>query len=471
MGKLKIEDKWMVFAVTGLANFVSAFTTSSINLALPSMAQDFGASMGTISWVSLIFMLSLSCTLMMFGRLGDLYGYKFLFVNGFALFAIISFILPILSVNLPLLIFFRFLLGIGSSMQISVTYALVSSSFPVEERGKALGINAIFVSIGLASGPSLGGWLLTHFNWHALFYINVPLSILGILASKKYIKTTGKKLNTPKMDWLGAVAFGIMIFALSIGINFVDDWGLLSTNILICAVMALLGLLAFIYIEKRQKDPLMELSLFKNKKFTLSITASLFSYLAQMMTNFLMPFYLVDILLYSQDVSGLIMLSTPIIMMISSPWGGRLTDRLGSKRPAIIGLMSVGLGSALMSQLNLDSSIVFIMLALAFFGLGNGFSVSAINTSIICSIPPEHTGVASGMSSTVRNLGQSLGVAVGGMLIALRINTYTNAGSSLQENAIYLLAQRDTFFFGVVVALIALISIASIPDVKACGRQ
>lgn len=463
MRKLIIEDKWMVFAVTGLANFIATFTTSSINLALPMMAAEFGVSMSTISWVSLIYMLTLSCSLLVFGRIGDLHGYKNLFAGGFAMFSVMSILLPLLSFNLPLLILFRCLQAVGGSMVVSITHAIVSKTFGPKERGKALGINSIFVSLGLAVGPTAGGWLLTYFNWHSLFYVNVPFSLLGIYASLKYMKTRETYTKSPvKMDWLGAVVFGMMIVSLSIAINFVDEWGLVSAQFLGALMFSLVCLLLFIPIERQRKHPMMELSLFHSRMFSLSILACLCSYIAQMMTTFLMPFYLVNLLQMPQDQSGLIMLSTPLVMMLSSPLGGRMTDRVGSRQPAILGLGSVALGCILMSQLAEGSQVIYILTALALFGCGNGYSVSAINTALYATVPKEYMGVASGMVATVRNLGQSLGVALGGMIIALRTVHYTQIGE-MQGKAIYLSSQRDAFYFGVLVAMTAILAIALIP--------
>lgn len=463
MRKLIVEDKWMVFAVTGLANFIATFTTSSINLALPGMAFEFGVSMSTISWVSLVYMLTLSCSLLVFGRLGDIHGYKRLFIGGFAIFSVMSLLLPLLSFNLPLLILFRCLQAVGGSMVVSITHAIVSKTFGPKERGKALGINSIFVSLGLAVGPTAGGWLLTYFSWHSLFYVNIPFSLAGIFVSLRYMKTRETYTKAPvKMDWAGSVVFGLMIVSLSIAINFVEDWGMASAKFLGTLLFSLVCLLIFIPMEGRRQNPMMELTLFCSRKFSLPILACLCSYIAQMMTTFLMPFFLVNVLLFSQDKSGMIMLATPLIMMLSSPLGGRMTDRIGSRQPALLGLGSVALGCFLMSCLGEASSILFILIALAFFGSGNGYSVSAINTAIYASVAKEHMGVASGMVATVRNLGQSLGVALGGMIVALRTVYYTdNAG--LTGKAVYLAAQRDAFYFGVFVALTAMLAILLIP--------
>ena len=181
MSILRIEYKWRIFLVTALANLTSAFALNSLNLALPVIAEEFGTSMGTVSWLSLVYSFIPSCTLLIFGRMADLYGYKKQFVGGFTVFGLGSFLLPLLANTLPSLIFFRCVQAVGYGMMISITQAMCNRSFPSNERGKALGVNSVFVSVGLAAGPTIGGILMTHFSWRAIFYFNVPLCILGIV--------------------------------------------------------------------------------------------------------------------------------------------------------------------------------------------------------------------------------------------------------------------------------------------------
>ncbi|WP_406541585.1 MFS transporter [Clostridium ljungdahlii] len=217
-GKYK---KWMIFAVTSMANLVVSFSINSLNLALPTLTKEFDVSQNSISWLALVYSLIPCCTLLIFGRTAELYGYKRQFKIGFLFFGAVCISAPLLSVNLEVLIFFRCLQGIGYSIMISITQAIVSRTFDSKERGKALGINSVFISIGMAAGPTIGGFLLTHSSWHAIFYFNVPFCILGFVATCLVMPDDRTEVSECKsMDWLGAILFSMSIGAFSVGLNF-----------------------------------------------------------------------------------------------------------------------------------------------------------------------------------------------------------------------------------------------------------
>ncbi|MDR0469640.1 MAG: MFS transporter, partial [Peptococcaceae bacterium] len=177
------EYKWRIFFVTGVANITTAIAISSISLALPVMSAEFGVSMTAVSWIPLVYSLLPSCTLLIFGRLADLYGYKRQFIVGFVIFGLASVLLPLFATGLTGAILFRCFQAVGYAMMISITQAMCNKSFPPEERGKALGVNSIFVSIGLSLGPSVGGLLLSSFSWRAIFYFNAPFCLIGLATS------------------------------------------------------------------------------------------------------------------------------------------------------------------------------------------------------------------------------------------------------------------------------------------------
>lgn len=467
MGSLKLEYKWKMFIVTALANLTAGFALNSINLALPVMAEEFGVSMGTISWLSLVYSFIPSCTLLIFGRAADLYGYKKQFIGGFIVFGLASLLLPILSVNLPVLILFRSIQAIGYGMLISITQAMCNRTFPASERGKALGVNSVFVSVGLATGPTIGGILLSRFSWRAIFYFNVPLCILGVAASLAVLKPDIIDPDKDRrMDWIGSALFALSIGTLAAAINFSDDWGFASVKFLACLGVAVLSLGAFILRESRADMPLMHLNLFKERTFSLANCASVFSYMSQQMNTFLTPFFLMNILLISKSDSGFIMLATPLSMMLLSPVGGRMADKYGSRRPSAIGLAIIIFGCVLMSLLKESSTVYYVIGALICFGIGNGLSVSAINTAIFSAVPKEHSGVASGMVATMRNLGQGLGVAFGGAIIAMRERAYLAKLAAGSGNEAYLLAQRDAFYFGICIVIISLTCMLLTPNAR-----
>ena len=466
------EYKWQIFFVTGLANITVTTSLSGINLALPIMADEFGVSMSAISWLSLVYTLVPSCTLLIFGRAADLFGYKRQFVAGFLVFAASSALLPLAVSGLAGLILFRCIQAMGYAMLISITQAMCNRTFPANERGRALGINAIFVSLGLSIGPSVSGFLLSHFSWHSIFFFCVPFSILGAVVSVIILKKDEPNQASPRrMDWLGSLFFVIFIGLIVFAINFSAEWGLASVNFLGCILVGVISLLLFIRRETRTDMPLMKLTLFRNPVFSFANGASICSYILQQMNTFLMPFFLMNILLIPSANSGFIMLATPVAMMLMSPIGGRLTDRRGAAIPALTGLGAFALACIMMSTLSEATPVFFVIIALIFFGAGNGLSATAINSSIFSAAPRNESGVASGVVATVRNLGQSLGVAIGGAVMAIRQSHYyaraAEASAEIPEgNGIYLLAQRDAFFVGVCVVAVAIVCMSLIRSKK-----
>ena len=218
-----LKSKWSIFIVTSMANLGVSFAINSLNLALPLIREEFGVSQSDVSWLALVYSLLPSCMLLLFGRLADICGYRRQYIFGFGFFTVVSMLAPMLSFNLQTLIVFRALQGIGYSILISITQATIFKTFPENERGKALGINSVFVSVGFAAGPTIGGVLLNFFTWHAIFYFCAIFSVLGLIGTLLAMEDdTTEKEGRPKMDALGGLFFMIFIGALSVGINFVD---------------------------------------------------------------------------------------------------------------------------------------------------------------------------------------------------------------------------------------------------------
>ena len=459
-------SKYLVFGVTGLANLITAFSISSVGLALPTIAAGYQVSQNAISWLALVYSLVPCCSLLFFGRLGDLYGYRRQTLFGFVFLAVVFLLTPILSVNLKILIFFRCLQGLGYCILISIGQAILSRTFEASKLGKAIGINVMSVSIGVALGPVIGGILIEHFSWQAIFLFKAPLCIAGFLLTLVVLKDDSMTgAIKPKKDWIGSFLFALSIGLLIIGLNFSDIWGWLSGQFLICILGSVCSLGLFIKYEKRIEYPLMQLGFFKNAAFSLSNVVSVCMFLTNQMVIFLVPFFLVNILLLKSDHSGLIMLVFPIISMLFSPFGGGLTDKYGTRLPAMSGLFMTGTGCLIMSFLTESAGIMSVVGMLVFLGVGNAFSVPAINTAILSVVPREQKGLASGMIGTMRNLGQTLGVTCGSVIIAVRQNVYA-AGSLVISNDVYLKAERDALYFGVIVICLALFLAYKIPEKK-----
>lgn len=454
-------NKWWIYAITGMANFSVCFAINSLNLALPILMKEFGVTQGEISWLALIYTFVPCCLLLICGKAADLYGYKRQYQFGFCFFAAASALAPLLSRNLLTLILFRALQGFGYCLLISITQATVTRNFDEAERGKALGINSVFVSVGLASGPSIGGFLLTHFSWHSIFYFPIPFCLFGLIATNVVMPKDSKKEGETKLDLLGGFFFAIFIGTLAVALNFSDDWGMNSTLFLLCIFVSVSSLFFFVYREKAVHEPMLPLDLFKNKTFAFANAVCGLSYMTQQLTTYLFPFFLIHILMLRADKAGFIMLAFPLSMMLSSPLGGTLSDRFGTKRPAVFGLLLIALNCILVGFFNLDSNLYFVTFTLLLVGMGNGLSVSAVNSAILGSAPKKYLGVASGTLATMRTIGNTFGTAIGSVMLVSRQTYYA---IRFGDSESYLLAQRDTFLIGFALVLMAIVFILRIPE-------
>jgi len=452
--------KWFVFAVAGIANLMVSFSINSMILALPLLEKEFGVSQSAVSWLAMVYSLIPCCTLLIFGRTAELFGYKRQFQAGFLFYGAVCLAAPLLSKNIGLLIFFRSLQGLGYSIMISITQAIVSRAFPEHERGKALGVNSVFVSAGMAAGPTVGGFLLMFFSWRALFYFNVPFCLLGFLATRRFLPAGNpSEMDNGRIDIPGAALLAFFIGAIVIALNFGSSWGFASPGFLGCIAAGIAGLCLFIWRETAAAFPLMQLRLFRNKTFSLANTVCMISYLGQQLITYMMPFYLINVIMLNSGAAGLIMLASPLLMLASSPLGGILCDKKGTRLPANLGLVMICAGCLIMILFGGTMAFGVAIGTLMLVGAGNGFSVSSINTAIIGAAPFKHVGIASGMLATMRNFGQTLGVLFGSVIFLFRQPVYR----LLPERKAYLFAQRDTFFFGLLMVLAAMVLVWLLP--------
>jgi len=455
----------MIFAVTALANLVAPFSINSVNLALPLLAVEFNASQSAVSWLTLVYSLVPSCTLLFFGRLADIYGYRRQFFWGFVFFGLVSFLAPLVSTSLGVLIFFRCLQGLGYAVLISITQGILARTFDPSVRGRVLGTNAVFVSVGLASGPTIGGLILKYFTWHYIFYFSVPFCIIGAVCTLLCMKDDAADGRPrPDIDWHGTFWFSLCIGLLVCGVHYCSKWGVLSFAFTAAMLTSVISFMVFVSTEKHTQTPLMPLLLLKSSSFNIANAASAFSFAAQQMTIYLTPFLLIEVLSLPPDVAGLIMISRPLVMVFSSPFGGAMTDRLGSKPPAFFGLAMIMVSCLLMSLVTGTSSKLFVTAALLVMGIGCGYSGTAINTAILHAAPSENSGVASGMLATMRNIGQTFGVTFGSLLLTLGSSRYSSP--ALTKQIVSVLAQRDAFRFAAVLAVVSMVFIYLLPPQK-----
>ncbi|WP_455240606.1 MFS transporter [Methanothermobacter tenebrarum] len=334
------------------------------------------------------------------------------------------------------LILARALQGIAAGMMMSVPYAIITGSLPPTERGKALGINAISISAGLAIGPSLGGFVTSLWGWRSAFLINVPIGLLGIILTWKFIQEL--KGRQGEIDILGAITAFISLFSLLYFVNVAQTTGLNPQNV-IFLILGVLSAMTFLYIETRVSQPMLNLELFNNRTFTLANLGALLNFMSQYVMVFLTPFYMQRILHYPADKIGIVMTSFPLATMIVAPFSGYLSDKIGTRILASLGAGTCALALFLMATLPSHTTQMDIMWRMALFGIGTGIFQSPNNSAVMGSAPRPYLGIASGVLATIRNVGMVLGIATGGAIL------YAIVPSEILQA--YILQGPDALFF------------------------
>lgn len=410
-----LERKWWVLIAVGAGTFMSALDISVVNTVLPVVTRTFHTEVATVEWVVIVYLLLVSGMLPSFGRLGDLRGHKSVYIAGFFLF-ILSSVLCGLAPSVLALIGARCLQALGAAMLSANSPAILTKSFPDAQRGQALGMQATMTYLGLTVGPSLGGWLTDQFSWRAVFLINVPVGLTALLLSMRFIQHDRPGIVRERFDWIGALLFMTGLVTLLLGLNQGHNWGWTSPAILglLGGSLFLLGL--FVWYEGRVQSPMLDLSLFKSRLFSASISAAVLNYICVYSILFLMPFYLIQARQFSPSYAGLLLSVQPLIMAIVAPISGTLSDRIGVRLPSTLGMGILAMGLFLLSRLGPVSSPGAIAAAMLISGLGIGIFISPNNSALLGSAPRNRQGIAAGLLATARNVGMVLGVGLAGAI-------------------------------------------------------
>ncbi len=426
---------WIILLVLTLGYFMILLDTSIVNVALPDMEHDLHAGFDQILWVVNGYVLVYAVLLITAGRLGDLFGPKRLFIAGLIVFTLASAACG-LAQNAGELILFRVVQGIGGAIMTPQTLAILPNLFPPERRGAAFGILGSVAGLAVVVGPTLGGWLVTISGWQAIFFVNVPVGVVAVLAAALLLPEV-RSQRAPTLDLPGvALASGglcAFIYALVEGQTYswgpitsfgafslgATHWSVLSIYSLLVYGVALL--LLFVWWETRATQPLLPLSLFTDRNFAAaSLVASVISFPFAMFI--VLSIFLQSVLGMSAIHAGLTMIPTSVGIMLASPLSGRLSDRLNGKYMLLAGLAAAALGIGLTaSSLALGNSSWNLVIPLAVMGLGLGFVFTPLNTLAMRDVPPALAGAASGVLFTNRQVGQALGSAVIGSVLANRV--------------------------------------------------
>jgi len=428
----KRPGKWWVLLAVGVGTFMSALDGSVVNTVLPVVNHAFGSGVATIEWVVTIYLLVVSGMLLSFGRLGDLHGHKPVYCSGFGIFVLGS-VLCGMAPTVTALIFFRALQALGAAMLFANSPAILTQNFPAEQRGRALGLQATMTYVGLTVGPSLGGWLTEQFSWRLVFYVNVPIGLLALALSLRFIPRDSPVEQIKQFDLLGAITFIGGLVGLLLGLNKGHDWGWTSPSILLLLVSAAVLLLAFVLIEQRVSNPMLDLSLFRHRLFSAAAASAVLNYICAYSNVFLLPFYLIHGRGLGPAQAGLLLTAQPLIMAVVAPLSGAISDRIGSRLPTTLGMGILAAGLFFLSRLGPQSPLMEVTVALTITGLGTGVFVSPNSSALMGAAPTQQRGVAAGILATARLVGMVLGVGLAGAIFttALAHGQATGRGLAL----------------------------------------
>ena len=466
-------NKWAVLILAALSGFITTLDGSIVNIGLPAISQTFHVGIsGQIEWIIIGYLVIIAASLLTFGRLADMLGRKPIFLAGLIIF-IIGSALSGMAPTLVLLIIARLFQGVGGALIFSVNIAMITSTFPVNERGLALGLNAVVVSLGVSAGPTIGGIITQYLTWRWIFYVNVPIGIVVLVAAFFFYREKHAVTKLQRFDPLGAILLAISLASLTLGLSFGEEWGWFSPGLLSSIGLGVLMLVITIYIEKHSKNPILDLRLIRNRTFAFANISFMFCMMALFAPGFLMPFYFEQLRGFSTIQTGLMLTPLPLTMAIVAPLSGALADRIGSRWLSPIGLTIVCLGLFLLGQINVQSTMSDIVWRLIFIGIGQGVFQSPNTRTIMGSATQEQQGEASGLLATGRVIGQSLSVALAGTVFAAFGGAL--AGNLLATQSHHLTTARlsllqATFDNGFHAALLACAAFAAIGIFTAIAR-
>lgn len=409
-------SKGIALLIASMSSFLTPFTASSVNIALPRIGNELSLNAIELNWVATAYLLADAVFLVPFGRIADIYGRKKIYRIGIIIDAAAS-ILCAFSTSGLMLILFRVLQGLGGAMIFGTGISILTSVYPPRERGRALGIATASVYIGLSVGPLVGGFFTEHLGWQSIFFLNAFIGLVIIIAVIWKLAGEWAEARGEKIDYVGSIIYSLSLVAIMFGFSELPDlrraWLILT---------GITGMAVFIRWEQEQRHPVLNIGLFKNNNvFALSNLAALINYSATFAVGFLMSLYLQYVKGFSPQMAGLILIAQPIMMAACSPLAGSLSDRAEPRVIASIGMALTTMGLIMLAFLDNHSGMAFVVISLLILGTGFGLFSSPNTNAVMGSVEKRYYGVASGTLGTMRLLGQTFSLGIALLLFALFI--------------------------------------------------
>ena len=456
-----VEDKRLQKIVNfeiALGAFIGTLATNIVNISLPTISSYFRVDTGFVSWVALIYLLVLCSTIVVFGRLADIKGFKKIFLAGFAVFTFAS-LLCALSNDIHMLIASRALQALGGAMFIAMGPAMISTILPPETRGRSMGYLSIAAAAGIALGPGIGGYLTTFLSWRSIFFVNIPVCLFAIILGARIIPDCPGSKRTEKVDLRGAFLLTASLAGATLAMNMGRNLGLQSPQILASILIFLVCGCAFLLREGRISEPLVDLNLFRKKCFLYANIASMMSMLVFAGAMFLLPFYLQELRGYPADIAGLILMAPPLVMMLTASFVGSFADRHGSREICAAASILAALSFVLLSTIDQSIPLPFVIVYMVLMGMSITMFVSPNMSFIMGKCPEQRKGIGSSLTMGMRYLGSMIGVASFGAVYSANLPEAMHGASNLGDAAFASMASafHSSFFLGIIFSLLMLV--------------
>jgi EmrB/QacA subfamily drug resistance transporter len=443
--------KWWTLAAVAFGLFMIMLDNTVVNVALPSIQRDLGVGLSQLQWIVTGYALTFAALMLTGGKLADLLGRRLVFVGGLVVFTAASLVCGLASSG-DVLIGARIVQGAGAALMNPATLSIIAATFPPRQRGTAIGIWAGVSALALAIGPLVGGLLTEHIGWNWVFFINVPVGALGIVASFVFIDESRDTSHEQRLDLPGLVASGLGLFALTYALIQANGYGWTSGRILAAFAVAAAALVVFVVLERRQRLPMLDLSLFRSGTFAGANLVVLLVALAMFGVFFFMSLYMQNILGYSPVGAGAAFLPMTVLIILVAPIAGRTTDRIGSRWLMTVGMALLGGQLVYFSTLDQTAGFWNLLPGMLVGGVGMALTMTPSAAAAVRSVPVQKAGVGSAVLNSFRQVGGSVGIALMGAIMAHQIGGRRTPQAFVHGLSTALLVAAGIAFAGALVA-------------------
>lgn len=454
----KPVNKWLVLVSVAMGVFLATIDGSIVNIGLNTLVNDLQQPLNVVEWVVLAYMLTISTLLLSVGRLSDMVGKKKLYLAGIILFTLGSGLCGLAS-SVYWLIGFRVLQAIGAVLMMAIGMAIVTETFPSAERGKALGVMGMMVSLGIIAGPTIGGIILQSLSWHWLFFVNLPVGLIGAVMVFLFVPNDGRRTKQ-RFDFAGAGVMFLVMICLLLGLSISQERGFNNLTVAGLLLTALVALVVFLLIESKSPNPMINLLMFRNRQFSINLITGFLVFVCMAGMTLLFPLYLQNVLQYGSGQTGLMLAVTPLFVSVVAPLSGALSDRTGSRPITTLGLFIIVIGFIGVSSLSENTTTLGYLIRFVPVGIGIGLFQSPNNSAVMGSVSRDNLGVASSLLSLTRTMGQTTGITVLSTVWENRVAFYNGGflefGATFAPVKAQVAGLQDTVHLSIALLMLAL---------------